>query len=126
MNWVDDTIDEFGKQMGLSGLTLNDQGIARLSFEKMGALFIERRADEVLVYLVREMASVDGRILCRVLELCHHRNQHPFTVQPGLREDRGVIFLARIPESDFQLPTLERVVGLLNELHDRVSQGGVA
>lgn len=121
MSWIEDTLADFGKTMGISPLAFSGQGVVRLCFVKMGTLFIERGAGEVLVYLVREPAAVDGTALRRALELCHYRHQHPVTVQAGLHGDSQLIFLARIPETDFQLPVLERVVGLLKRLQDDVS-----
>ncbi|MFO1349149.1 MAG: type III secretion chaperone SycN [Gammaproteobacteria bacterium] len=121
MNWIDDTLHDFGRALGIAGLRLNDSAVASLVFERRGALFIERATDVVLVYLARQTPSHDSARLERALGITHYREGHPLPIHAGLLGDDTLVFLARLEERAFSLPVLERTVELLSELHDRVA-----
>ena len=63
MNWIDDVLRDFGRAMGINSLTLDSDAVAGLSFERRGALFFERTADAVLVYLARRTPPHDSCLL---------------------------------------------------------------
>lgn len=74
------------------------------------------------MYLVRETTRRDLGLFGKALELCHYRKGLPMPVNPGVRDESRLVFLTRIPERDFSLPTIEKTLGLLAELHDKVSE----
>lgn len=121
MHWIEQTITDFGHSVGIDALSLNDAGVVMLTFERLGTLFIERREMELLVYLVRELTHPTAATFRAALEACHYRHQHPFPVQAGLRGDRHLVFLARLPAADFILPNLERTVALLDQIHNGIT-----
>ncbi len=122
MSWVDQTVSEFGQTLGMSDLAFDNNGLIQLAFERSGTLFLERADNEVLAYLVRQVPSTSTAVFRRALSSCHYEHQHPVVIQAGLRGDSELTFLARIPESDFQLPLLERVFQLLDELHNKIAE----
>lgn len=123
MSWVEQTVAEFGRGLGLDRLEFNPQGVVTLATERMGTLFIERVDGAVLVYLVQPLDRASAESYARALDACHWRHNHPFQVSAGLRQETGLLFAVRVIESDFDLPTLERVISLLDELHREVREG---
>ncbi len=121
MSWVEQTISEFGNSVGIDALSLNDAGIVTLQFERLGALYIERREAELLVYLVRELSHPDADTFREALLVCHHQRRHPFPIHAGLRGENHLVLLARIPETDFILPNLESAIHLLDQMHGEIS-----
>lgn len=123
MSWVEQTVAEFGRGLGIDGLRFNEQGVVTLATERMGTLFIERAEQAVLVYLVQPLDRASGEAYARALDACHWRHNHPFVVSAGLRQETGLLFAVRLTESEFDLPTLERAISLLDELHREVREG---
>ncbi|MEI2740849.1 MAG: type III secretion chaperone SycN [Candidatus Competibacter sp.] len=121
MNWIDDALREFGRGMGIAGLTLDRDTVAGLTFERRGALFFERADAAVLVYLARRTPAHDSVPLERALRHAHYGEGHPLPIQAGLLGEDTLVLLARVEERAFSLPALEKAVALLTELHDRIA-----
>ena len=66
MSWVNDTLSEFGRRMGLELLGFGEHGVAQLVFQSGAVLAVEpvRRGeiDEVLVYLGRPLGFEAARL----------------------------------------------------------------
>lgn len=121
MSWVDDVLREFGRSMGLPNLAFGQRGAVRLSVERLGQLGLERRPDEVLLFLLRPIPVGDARPLRKALAVCHYREGHPFAVQAGLRGDDRLVFVVRIPEREFTVQAIEQGIELLDRLHVSVA-----
>lgn len=126
MSWVEQTVAEFGRGLGMDRLQFNEQGVVTLASDRLGALFIERTDGAVLVYLARSLDRPSGEAYARALDACHWRHNHPFLVSAGLRQETGLVFAVRLAENQFDLPTLERTIALLDELHREVREGAPA
>lgn len=120
-------IDAFAQAMGMHGFAWSRcQGRAVFAFERRGTLYLEEGADELLVYLSRELdsrGSVKAR-LSQALRLCHYRYQWPFVVQVGVRRRAQLVFLARLPLREVSLPAIEQALELLTRLHDQAAEAG--
>jgi type III secretion system chaperone SycN len=123
MSWVDDALADFGRSLGFNDLQFRSDGPVSLEFARLGTLYFEPLDGHVLTYVVRTLDRPDAGLFARALDLCHWRHHHAFPIQAGLAGDTQLSFAVRIPESDFTLPTIERVVDLLGQLHDAVSEG---
>ncbi|MCA8996317.1 MAG: CesT family type III secretion system chaperone [Planctomycetaceae bacterium] len=123
MNGADETIQEFGRTMGLQGLSFRTDNTLRLEFERMGNLYLEQLEEEILVSLVRRYDWPDASLMESLLDACSWRHDHPFDVSPGLHEDNQFVLTVRIPQNDFRLPRLEQAVSFLDQLHTAVQQG---
>jgi type III secretion system chaperone SycN len=123
MSYVEQTVADWGRSLGMERLEFNDQGVVSLVSEKLGALFIERNNEAVLIYLVRPLDRASGEAYARALDACHWRHNLPFVATPALRHDQNLLFAVHLAESQFDLPTLERVISLLDELHREVREG---
>ena len=122
MNWVEDTLRQLGRSIGIENLTFNARGVCCLSLQKSGELFIERREAEVFVYLARRIPYLDERVMEKALSLCHFRNVRSLPVVAGLKGDDEVIFLTRIREEEVSLPVLEEAIRLVMSLHERANE----
>jgi type III secretion system chaperone SycN len=123
MSWVDEALADFGRGLGFSDLRFQGNSPVSLEFDRLGTLCFEREDQHVLTYVVRALERPDAEFLARALDMCHWRHHHAFPVQAGLHGENMLTFAIRVPESDFTLPTIERVVDLLGRMHDAVSEG---
>ena len=115
--WVDRTLEEFGQSIGMPGLRFNDQGVVMLTFERMGTLFLERHEEQILMYMVRKAEHAPLAVFRRALGLCHYQENQPFELHVGLRREDDLVFLVKIPEQEFILPTVERALQFLDYIH---------
>ena len=120
-NWVDETVAQFGRSIGMEGLALNRQRVLAVEIEAAGTLFIEALQASVLVYLARHVPPSGSGIAARALEACNDLSFAPYVINPAMKGSEWMIFVARIPEQDFALPTLEEVIAQLIELQEGVA-----
>lgn len=116
------TLNEFGISLGLNGLALSDQGNAVLGVEQLGTLYLEQGEGEMLIYLTREVPPYDEGIPEKALQLCHHNQGHPFSVQTAMKGNETLVFMVRLPEAEFTLPNINRCLNLLEQLHNSVTE----
>ena len=85
---LEQELNEFGRRMGLPGLSFSPDGLAALDVERMGRLHLEKGgkpgAEELLVYLARPCPAHDREAPERALELCHYRHPRPFPLSAGV------------------------------------------
>ncbi|HVJ68525.1 MAG TPA: CesT family type III secretion system chaperone [Caulifigura sp.] len=123
MSWVDDALASFGRSLGFNDLRFRGQGPVSLEFDRLGTLFFEPQDGHILTYVVRKLDRPDAEFYARALDISHWRHHHAFPVSAGLHGETELTFAVRISESEFTLPTIERAVDLLGQLHDAVSEG---
>ena len=122
MQWIHATIQDFGRSMGIDDLRINAGETLSMRIEGRGDLFLELSGQDVLVYLARPRSGLGHQGLARALELCHDRENTPHPVHAALHGDTTLVFLTRIPGSDFTLPTLVSCLSSLTRLHDSVPE----
>ena len=124
---VDQSLAEFGRSIGIDGLTFNEHGVVSLKFELLGGLYLEKaESDCVLVYLVRELDRPSREIFAAALDLCHWRHNHPFAVNASLRDDANLVFSVKLTQEEFSVPTLEQLLQFLGHVHDQAREGVIA
>ncbi|WP_374608481.1 hypothetical protein [Diaphorobacter nitroreducens] len=126
--WIQDTLAQFGQQLGLPDLSLGEGGAAELSLQAGGMLAVEPapQTGDVLVYLGRPIGFDGPTVLRNALARAHHGMGGVLPVQVALRGDGPealLLVLARIPERDFTLAALSRVVDYLGRWSDGVRHG---
>ena len=88
---LEQELNEFGRRMGLPGLSFSPDGLAALDVERMGRLHLEKGgkpgAEELLVYLARPCPAHDREAPERALELCHYRHPRPFPLSAGVQRE---------------------------------------
>ncbi len=121
MDYIIETINEFGQGMGLKKLDLDENGLLCLSFEKSGTLYLEYLRDQetILVYIARHVPLYDTQIIARSLGLCRHRQELPFSVHAGFKGEDELVFMVRIPARDFTFSSLSQAIDLLKRRHEK-------
>lgn len=125
MNWVQDTVAAFGRQMGLPDLSFGDDGVMQLQLQSGGLLVVEKvrrgLADEVLVYLGRPLGFEGADLQRRALMQAHCATAQALPVQVAVRGEAPealLLMLLRLPARDFTLPALEHAVDYLGRWFD--------
>lgn len=120
MALLDTTMLEFGQSMGFSDLKFSENGIIQLQLEHLGDLYMERLDDNgVLVYVAQTMEHPELKHYRQALELCHPREEHEMSVNPGLFNDNGFIYSIRLDQEDCTVPNLNQGLDLLKKMHER-------
>jgi type III secretion system chaperone SycN len=122
MTWLDGTLAEFARPMGLPAPSFARTPVVKLAFERRGTLYLERLDDAVRVYLVRTHGRLGRKALRTALELCGPAARRFGEFHVGLQGDDELVFLACVPAADFVAPTLARTLAELERLHDRVAR----
>ncbi|WP_263768599.1 hypothetical protein [Propionivibrio soli] len=120
MNWVHETLAEFGRQIGLTGFAPGTHGVAQLRLESGGLLAVEAvtrgSSDEVLVYLGQPMGFDADRLRMAALEKVRETRGGPYAIQVATRGDGPqamLLMLVRVPERQFTVQTLGQAVDYL-------------
>lgn len=129
MSWIDDTLREFGQQLGMSTLEVGQHGAAQLVFQSGAVLTLEpvtrQDIEEVLVYLSRPMGFAAPQLRRRALMNTHFKEAsqvHNVQVAShGKGPDSHLIALIRVPARGFTLQSLDQAHEHLSRWHDKVS-----
>lgn len=120
MSWIDDTIDTFGRSMGVPHLRLDQQGELHLALPGGALLGVLNLGDaqppEMLVYRSEPLHHAPGRKLRRALRLADFRQPRTWPLQVGVQDDALHLAL-RIAQRRFTLDTLEQALSELRQLH---------
>lgn len=125
MDWIADTLAEFGRQMGIEDLQADTEGRLRLAFDNGNQLAVEQvereGQDELLLYWVVPVGYQAGAWVRQALSRCHAEGPSRWPVQVGLRgagaESLGVVLL-RTPARGFTPQTLGQAVDHLRRWLD--------
>ena len=128
MSWVNDTLSEFGRQLGLTDLNFGEHGAAQLVFQSGALLAVEPVTrgdiDEVLVYVSRPVGFNGPRLLRQALVKAHFKEAGVLDIQVSTRgqgSDLALLALVRMPARNFTLQTLDHAFDYLNRWHDSLS-----
>ena len=126
MSLVSDVLADFGRSIGIEGLSFNDSNVASLKFEFIGDLYIEQVDENVLIYVMRQIDRPSKEIYSAALELCHWRHNHPFAVNAAIRGDRRLVFAVNLSEREFSVPVMDQLLQFFGQLHDQALEGAAA
>ncbi len=121
MSTIEQTITQFGENLGITGLTLPEQGTLTLQIEKIGNIYFEQGKEEILLYMTKELPQFSEKILQQALALCHIDQGHQYPVQIAMQGNNTLFLLVRIAQHECILPTIEQAIALLRELHDKIA-----
>jgi type III secretion system chaperone SycN len=119
MNLIDETVAEFGRSLGMPGLTLRGTGSVVLSLQSIGTLALDVAGptqEAVVVSLSRPLAhpaAVDG---LRLLSRSHYRFRAAQRLQLGVRRDQLVLAVV-LSQQEFTLEKIHEVVRALDQHH---------
>lgn len=122
MSVLDTAIADFGSILGFEPRDLADRDHVAIAIEGIGELHVERREENLLVYLSREIHVGTDRLelYYSALRAVHFENALPVRVQCALYKD-NLVFLARYDADEVSIPSLEASLDLLVDLHDSVA-----
>jgi type III secretion system chaperone SycN len=133
LNWVHDTLAEFGRELGLTDFGLGAHGVAQLQMQSGALLAVEpvRRGkvdsvDEVLIYLGQPLGFEATTLRRRALEKVHFSHGGPFAIQIATRGEGPqamLLMLVRLPERAFTRQTLGHVVEYLDRWFAELRDG---
>lgn len=109
MSWVEQTLADYGRGLGIEGLRLNQDGVAQLQLQSGMLLAVEHVGEEVLVYIAPMLAFEDDALKLRALKAAGFRNGGGEPIQIGLNGtgmEAVLVILTRVPERSFTLPRL--------------------
>ncbi len=124
MEWIQQTIREFGASRGLGELEFEFDSILELPLENgelLGFCHIpELPFHEMLVYASAPLRFDPLRQFEAALRLSNARCNTYGQVQTGIQEERLVIAM-HLPARAFDLPLLDQAVSSLLEIHDKAA-----
>jgi type III secretion system chaperone SycN len=126
MSWIEATVADYGKQLGLPALSLEPHGHVLLELQSGGVLGIEPAkgaAREILVYIGRPLGFEGPAMLRRALARAHYSSANAVSVQVAVRgrgPDALLLAVARVPEREFTTSGLAQVVDYLRRWTDGV------
>lgn len=125
MDWIRQTIQEFGAARGLDGLEFDPDSVLELSLqngELLGFAYLPELAhQEVLVYVSMPLGFDPLRQLEMAMRLSNGRRQPYGPVQTGIQDGRLTTAM-HLPARGFDLPSLEQSISGLLELQQRAAQ----
>lgn len=127
MDWIEDTLAEFGRQMGIDDLQADEDGRLRLRLQSGAELAVEpierQGQDELLIYWAVPVGYQAGAWVRQGLTRCHAEAGGRWPVQVGLRgsgpEALGLA-LVRTPARGFTPQALVQAVDALSRWLDGV------
>ena len=123
MNWIEQTITEFGNSIGMPALAFDATLSLRLKMQDERCIFISHlpllAIPEVLVGRSTAMRYRSPENLRSALRLVDFRNPASWTLQAAA-SDQEFILLMRIPERAFVLSVLEKALVSLSELEKKI------
>ncbi len=118
MDWMTQIIDDFGRRIGLPGLTLDDKGRLRMALEDgtgIGLLQVTAEdSKEIVVYRSFPFTYVNAQTFRMALRLADFRQPDAWPVQAAINQ-RELLLAMRIPERAFSSASLEMALSRLAE-----------
>lgn len=130
MNWVQQTLEDFGRQLGLSSFGLGTHGVAQLRLASGALLAVEPvqrgRTDEVLVYFSQPLGFDATRLRQKALEKVHFSHSGPYAVQIATRGEGSqseLVIALRLPDRSFTPQALAHAVDYLDRWFSELRDG---
>lgn len=112
-DWLNDTVQAFGRQMGLSSFRLAENGAGGVRFENDLTLRFEY-ADAALIVFAGVPVSADEATIKRLLMAAHPSSVRPIRLRTAYLAKAGeAIFAARLAEREVSVTALESVFRML-------------
>ncbi len=133
MDWFAETLDEFGRQLGLPSLALNAQGVARLELASGLEVTVEPQIrhgqQEALVAMAWPSGDEVARHAQQALRLANAANFPPFPLQlavAGHGADARLIAATRLAARAFTAQSLSTAIGTLRDWLESVAAAETA
>ena len=121
MSWVHQTIADFGESIGIPTLSLGPKNRLNLALKSGKAIHLAHLEDptreEVLVAMSTPLSFDYLDRLIYALKICDYRSSDRWTLHAGIADEK-LILAVRVPQRDFSLPVLEKLLSQLSQFHD--------
>lgn len=108
-----ETIEEFGRGLGLPELAMNDAGAVQLTIGGVGTLLLELQGEELWVTLSRQ-AEHQAERLADLMRAVHWRRHPAYGLHAGFFRDR-LVLTAQTNAQTVTAQDLDRILRLMNE-----------
>ena len=116
---LSDIIQEFCKQYGLSGISMEEGGSLRLSIDGIGDLQLIQKNSKLVVGLIRKIENpylLSGR---KILACCHFAKSHLKPLPAQLNDDI-LTFFTIFEENEVTSALLSQTLDFLTDTMDHV------
>jgi type III secretion system chaperone SycN len=124
MNWVDETMREFGRRMGLESLVWDEHRQVHFELDGGGMMGIEAdgngNSPHYLVYRSAPLGHDASIRRARALSVTDYRRGMPWTIQAG-EHDGMLLLAARISERLLSPSMLDEAFAALVRLHSEIA-----
>ncbi|WP_391087348.1 type III secretion chaperone SycN [Vibrio sp. NH-UV-68] len=121
MNWIDDSVDDFCRAMGVENVDFSCSGRVQLTFQCSGTLHIEKHQGMLFMMLAREiLRSQSAKLIKRALAICNDEQGWPFLVRASLLGENTLVFSAQMAGEEVTHPSLEQALAMLIRLHNNM------
>lgn len=128
MDWIDDTLVEFGRQLGIESLRLNAQGTVRLTLTSGMPVTLEPRIrrghQEILVSMGCTVGHAAPQRTLQALRMAHTESFPPVDIQLALSGngvDTLLIATTRLTARGFTVTALSGAIAALGQWLSDVS-----
>lgn len=122
MSYFGDTVAAFRAEIGLSERAIDDDQPAVFRFEQGERLYVERRDDQVLVYLEDPTPEASEELLIAALKVCGFRKRNAMPVRACLAGNNHLVFGLAFEDRAFDIQTLHQALNLLRDIRRQVTQ----
>lgn len=123
MDWIAQTISEFGTRIGLPGLQLDAHGRLKMALEDGSGLGLihmaDARAPEVIVYRSYPLTYLGPQAFRKALCLSDFRQPNPWPLQAGANY-KELSLAVRVPERAFSSASLEQALEQINRIAELI------
>ena len=121
MNWIDDSVDDFCRAMGVESVDFSSSERAQLVFQYSGTLHIEKHQDILFLMLSRKMLRHQSvKQIKQALAICNDDQGWSFLVRASLLDEDILVFSAQITSEEVTRSSLEQAVAVLIRLHNNM------
>lgn len=125
MNWIDQSIREFGNSIGIASLRFDEDGVLRLGTGSGGSIEVHHQRDQsppTMLVIASEPIGFNGPARLReALKLADFRRQCAWPLHVALDGDQ-LVLAARMDERSFSHSALETVLDQLDALHQQLAE----
>ena len=127
MSWIEQSIKQFGRSVGISSLAFDGDGALRLGTGSGGTIELHHQHElspPALLIIVSELVGFNRAARLRAaLRLADFRQQAVSPLHVALDGDQ-LVLATRMDERAFSHPALEAVLDQLDRLHLHIAERG--
>lgn len=109
---------DFGRNIGIDSLALNEKGCILLEIEQDRSLYIEKVESNVFFYLLRryDVIDISARHYYEALAIGYRNYQYPFLINSVAKDENQIGFFVKMKETECNVSTINRIVNFLMQI----------